>query len=260
MFCSSTGSFRALGLVPQYTQKQHRSLCFAAAGGACLAVGAVGGSSNKVTICEESKPHVEKQAPAVCGKWRLDKSKSESMQPYLTGLGMPSFVARIIDAIPVDLEIKIAEGELSVTDKTFFGDNVTKITLGGAEVEKETRGKRKKFMLSAFEDLSSDGLRQVTVKCRLHQRGEGWYSLQSFTYLEDQGILRECYALYRPTGENAHVTRIFRSLEGASDKVSEEKTATNARTSGITNPRNVVLASIGCTAVVLFCVWHSQQN
>ncbi|CAL1137273.1 unnamed protein product, partial [Cladocopium goreaui] len=51
------------------------------------------------------------------GRWRLDSSSSESMRPYLMGLGMPGFVAGIIDRIPVELLISVDEGVLTVKDK-----------------------------------------------------------------------------------------------------------------------------------------------
>eukprot|EP00933_Yihiella_yeosuensis_P007007 TRINITY_DN111878_c0_g1_i1.p1 TRINITY_DN111878_c0_g1~~TRINITY_DN111878_c0_g1_i1.p1 ORF type:complete len:314 (+),score=42.44 TRINITY_DN111878_c0_g1_i1:62-943(+) len=167
--------------------------------------------------CEtpSSRPAVFPQ----CGKWRLDRPNSDSMRPYLMGLGVPGFVARFVDAISVDLDISVdaESNELKVQDTTWFGANVTSITLGAAEVEKETRNKRKKFMLSAFEDISSDGHHQLTVKCRLFQRGEGWHSLQSFVWLEKDGILRERYVLTRPDEDDIQVTRVFRSLDSKSN-------------------------------------------
>ncbi|CAE7354638.1 NNT [Symbiodinium necroappetens] len=120
--------------------------------------------------------------------------------------------ARIIDHVPVELHISVEDKILTVVDRTLFGENCTTIELGGVEVEKETRNKRKKFMLSAFEDLS-EGTSQLTVKCRLFQRGDGWYSLQSFAVLPE-GSLRECYILKRPGAEDVVVTRVFSSLDG----------------------------------------------
>jgi len=40
-----------------------------------------------------------------------------------------------------------------------------------------------------------------------------WYSLQSFAWLESEGILRECYILKRPGDDDVQVTRVFRSLD-----------------------------------------------
>ncbi|CAE7736662.1 NNT [Symbiodinium sp. CCMP2592] len=165
-----------------------------------------GTSSVSVLRCEPT----EQRRPV--GRWRLEKAQSESMRPYFAGLGLPGFVARIIDHVPVELHISVEDKILKVVDRTLFGENCTTIELGGAEVEKETRNKRKKFMLSAFEDLS-EGTSQLTVKCRLFQRGDGWYSLQSFAVLPE-GSLRECYTLKRPGAEDVVVTRVFSSLDG----------------------------------------------
>ncbi|CAE7253018.1 unnamed protein product [Symbiodinium microadriaticum] len=166
-----------------------------------------GASTVSMLRCEEP---TEPRRPV--GRWRLEKVQSESMRPYFAGLGLPGFVARIIDHVPVELHISVEDKILTVVDRTLFGENCTTIELGGVEVEKETRNKRKKFMLSAFEDLS-EGTSQLTVKCRLFQRGDGWYSLQSFAVLPE-GSLRECYILKRPGAEDVVVTRVFSSLDG----------------------------------------------
>ncbi|CAE7764030.1 NNT [Symbiodinium sp. KB8] len=168
------------------------------------------------------------------GRWRLEKVQSESMRPYFAGLGLPGFVARIIDHVPVELHISVEDKILTVVDRTLFGENCTTIELGGVEVEqlggvmeqcvrKETRNKRKKFMLSAFEDLS-EGTSQLTVKCRLFQRGDGWLRGASRgTLLRDfpdvtSALLEEvilfCYILKRPGAEDVVVTRVFSSLDG----------------------------------------------
>ncbi|CAK9035622.1 unnamed protein product [Durusdinium trenchii] len=187
-------------------------------------------ASVSMLLCDEGSATTSGQPRAPMGRWRLDSSQSEwlvilancrskrtenatpptqSMRPYLMGLGLPGFVAGIIDRIPVDLNISVEEGVLTVKDKTFFGENCTVITLGGAEVERETRNKRKKFMLSAFEDLSN-GSPQLTVQCRLFQRGDGWRSLQSFKVQE--GTLQERYILKRPDSDDIVVTRVFKDL------------------------------------------------
>ncbi|CAJ1438056.1 unnamed protein product [Effrenium voratum] len=156
-----------------------------------------------------------------CGRWRLDKARSESLRPYLTGLGMPGFVAGIVDRIPVDLQIGVQDGVLTVADTTFFGENSTTIALGGAEVEKDTRNKRKKFMISAYQD-APEGQTQFTVKCRLFQRGDGWCSLQSFA-VQPEGTLRERYILKRPDADDIVVTRVFQTLEPAKHWKAQER-------------------------------------
>ncbi|CAE7295526.1 NNT, partial [Symbiodinium pilosum] len=185
-----------------------------------LAVLAIGGGTMSGTQCEV--------APLPTGRWRLDKARSESMRPYFAGLGLPGFVARIIDHVPVDLHIRVEEKILTVVDKTLFGENSTTIELGGLEVEKETRNKRKKFMLSAFEE-TSEGLPELTVKCRLFQRGDGWHSLQSFTLLQE-GSLRERYILQRPGESDIVVTRVFRSLDARPEQ--KESALSSPRSSG----------------------------
>eukprot|EP00434_Breviolum_minutum_P023115 symbB.v1.2.020392.t1/scaffold1715.1/size104970/2 len=188
------------------------------------------------------------------GRWRLDASKSESMRPYLTGLGMPGFVAGIIDRIPVELHISVEEGVLTVKDKTFFGENSTIITLGGEEVEKETRNKRKKFMLSAFESAPEASL---TVKCRLFQRGDGWSSLQSFS-VDPEGALQERYILKRPESEDVVVTRFFYHLGGLTAEAEEERGAAKTAYSGAGGKVGVV-TGVGLLAILIAsCCWSQR--
>lgn len=130
------------------------------------------------------------------GSWTQDVARSESMQPFLEGLGIPWFLAYFIDYVTVDLDISIDEssGQIQMTDWTWLGSNVTNLTLAAPEVERVTRGGRKKFMLSGYLDDEV-----LTIKCRLFQRGPGWYTLQSFKAIGDRGnILQEQYSLYKP--------------------------------------------------------------
>merc|ERR1711879_1018272 len=96
----------------------------------------------------------------------------------------------IVDRLGVTLKISCASpSRLDIEDCTLFGRNVTSVELGGEEVEKKTRGGRKSFMLSG----SADGEAAATIKCRLFQRGDGWYSLQQREVLPESGgcMLRE---------------------------------------------------------------------
>ena len=181
------------------------------------------------------------------------------MRPYLTGLGMPGFVAGIIDRIPVELHISVEEGVLTVKDKTFFGENSTIITLGGEEVEKETRNKRKKFMLSAFESAPEAsgpnmGSNSLTVKCRLFQRGDGWSSLQSFS-VDPEGALQERYILKRPESEDVVVTRFFHHLGGLTTEAEEERGVAKTAYSGAGGKVGVV-TGVGLLAILIAsCCW-----
>lgn len=148
--------------------------------------------------CEESKTHKQ------LGLWRQDSSRSDSLAPFLGGLGVPRFAVFLVDAIRTDLDISCAGNELTVIDKTLFGKNTNAMTLGGEETECSTKTGRKKFMLSGFEDAEG----RLTVQCRLFQRGEGWFTRQSWAVLPD-GTLEEQMILQRPDQENVVVTRIF---------------------------------------------------
>lgn len=154
--------------------------------------------------CEESKEYTQ------LGEWRQDSANSDSLGPFLRGLGVPRFAVIFVDAIKTDLNISCHGDELTVRDHTLFGKNATVVTLGAAEVEKTTKSGRKKFMLSGFVD--SEG--RLTVQCRLFQRGDGWFTLQSWAVRED-GALEERMVLQRPGEEDVVVNRIFRSMGGA---------------------------------------------
>ena len=141
-----------------------------------------------------------------------DKDRSESMGPFLIGLGVPSFMVWFLDAVSADLEIRFEDGNgFSVEDSTVFGTNSTRLVLGAEEVKKSTRTGRKTFMLSGVKD--QDDI--VTLQCRLTSRGPGWYTRQSFYLLDDSGdFLCERFELEQPTSEeNIAVTRVFRRIE-----------------------------------------------
>ena len=82
--------------------------------------------------------------------------------------------------------------------------------LGAEEVERLTRGGRKKFMLSAFE-TDDNGIDRITVQCRLFQRGPGWYTQQSWIVDKDD-ILREEMVLKRAEDCDIIVKRSYKRL------------------------------------------------
>mmetsp|Transcript_64436 Transcript_64436/g.197101 ORF Transcript_64436/g.197101 Transcript_64436/m.197101 type:complete len:300 (-) Transcript_64436:64-963(-) len=147
--------------------------------------------------CEEAVLYPE------VGEWRQDPSASESLVPFLNGLGVPRLAARLVDGIRVDLRITCDDGRLMVVDQTLFGSNTTEVVLGAPEVERKTRGGRKSFMMSGFEQ---DG--RLVVQCRLFQRGDGWVSQQSWGVRGD-GVLEERMVLKRPDQDDIIVTRVF---------------------------------------------------
>ena len=140
----------------------------------------------KSSINDAPKPSTDALTPRPqIGEWRQDGAKSESLAPFLRGLGVPSFAVFFVDAIRTDLNITVEEvvsedgcsSLLEVTDHTFFGKNKTSITLGAGEVQRSSKTGRKQFMLSGFED--ADGV--LNVQCRLFQRGEA--SLLQYTLI-----------------------------------------------------------------------------
>ena len=87
----------------------------------------------------------------------------------------------------------------------FFFFKQNKASLDGIEVATSTRGGRKSFMLSGAV-LNN----QAIIKCRLHQRGEGWETRQE-RYVEPNhpNVLIERNVLERPDKEPVVVTRYF---------------------------------------------------
>lgn len=178
----------------------------------------MGYTSLKLTASEEQdKEHSEhfKVRPQV-GKWRRWKEESQSLAPFLKGIGAPAIATFFVDAILIknDLSIQIIDDNmLEVTDKTLLGSNVTKVGLGDEELEKTSRTGRKKFMLSAFESYDMDGWNRITVQCRLFQRGPGWYTQQSWI-VDNDDVLREQMVLKRADDCDIVVNRAYKRLTG----------------------------------------------
>jgi len=162
----------------------------------------------------EQEAEMGKPRPQI-GEWRRWKEESQSLGPFLKGIGAPAIATFFVDAILVknDLSIQLKEENLlEVTDKTMLGSNVTSVQLGAEEKECKTRGGRKKFMMSAFE-TEEEGEERITVQCRLFQRGPGWYTQQSWIVDEDD-VLRENMVLKRADDDDVMVKRAYRRLSG----------------------------------------------
>ena len=178
----------------------------------------IGYTSLKVNASEHELSHEpghSKVRPQL-GEWRLWKQESQSLAPFLKGIGAPAFATFFVDAIIIrnDLSIKLSDDKgLEVTVKTLLGSNVTKVELGAEEVERSSNTGRKKFMLSAFES-EVDRTNRITVQCRLFQRGPGWYTQQSWIVDKDD-ILREQMVLKRADDSDVVVNRAYRRLSGA---------------------------------------------
>merc|ERR1711966_602372 len=103
------------------------------------------------SACDDDKTETGKRWPQE-GEWRQYGARSESLGPFLKGLGVPGFAVVMVDLLSTDLSIQVAGSTLKVTDTTAFGANKTEVELGAPEVEKSTKTGRKKFMMSGFED------------------------------------------------------------------------------------------------------------
>lgn len=160
--------------------------------------------------CEERSTYKQN------GEWRQDYARSESLSPFLLGLGVPRFACWMVNAIVTDLVISCEGTQLKVIDKTLFGTNATEVILGGEEVECTAKGGRKKYMLSGFKDAEG----RLTVQCRMFMRGEGWFTRQIWAVTAD-GVLEEKMVLQRPGEDDIVVTRFFRPLLGESDDKSK---------------------------------------
>ena len=107
---------------------------------------------------------------------------------------MPAYLSRIAgpitDRLSVTLRIAcLSPDELEIVDKTPFGRNATRVTLDGVEHEKASRNGRKRFMLSGS---TTDGGQTSVIRCRLHERGEGWETRQHrFKSAENPCVLVE---------------------------------------------------------------------
>jgi len=159
--------------------------------------------------CEEiSETQTFSQLPKVRGTWQQDKSRSESLGPFLKGLGVPGFAVFFVDKVSTTLNIDYQQQEQEVTliatAKTLFETNITELVLGAPEKEKATRNKVKKYMISAQNDED----RSVTISCRLFQRGDGWFTRQRWSRTED-GALQEEMILERPGEPVVVVKRYF---------------------------------------------------
>ena len=183
---------------------------------------------------------------STCGVWKQDFKRSESLCPFMAGLfpwPLSSVACTVADYTPVTLRILCkSPNQIEIVDKTTFGRNVTEVrwpvplfrflvaklsylsltgfffpmtsfslqtTLDGQEVKTSTRGGRKNFMLSgsAFNNVA-------TIKCRLHQRGDGWETRQErFVDPSNPNVLIERNVLESPNQEPIVVTRIFNKTE-----------------------------------------------
>eukprot|EP01065_Artemidia_motanka_P034032 TRINITY_DN4116_c0_g1_i2.p1 TRINITY_DN4116_c0_g1~~TRINITY_DN4116_c0_g1_i2.p1 ORF type:complete len:191 (+),score=48.11 TRINITY_DN4116_c0_g1_i2:57-575(+) len=151
----------------------------------------------------------ERCPTGMAGVWKQDKGKSESLKPFLRGLGVPSFVAPFVDALGVTLNISCdTESKLRIEDKTLFGTNTTAVEMGGPEVEAAAKGGRKKYMLSGH----ATGDAAATIQCRLFQRGDGWYTRQEREVVEGGDWLRERNVLVRPEEADVVVDRLFKNV------------------------------------------------
>ena len=183
---------------------------------------------------------------SLCGVWKQN-GKSESLCPFLTGLGMPLLpvACRVADATTTTLRITCPGGpgedgpaaaasaasggsEFEIVDKTVFGRNSTKVVLGGPEVEKTTRGGRKKFMLSGRREEAdaavAAGAEQSVITCRLFQRGEGWATKQvRYVDASNPKVLVEKNILERPGEDDITVIRYFDKQDELSAKLAKEE-------------------------------------
>jgi len=216
------------------------TLHFAAAGFASFAA-----TTSRPTLAETGVTGPRAEA----GQWRQVSSQSESLAPFLLGLGVPSFAVFFVDAIMTDLDISCDGPLLRVTDKTWFGANTTEAVLGGAEVEKTTRTKRKRFMLSGFENEG-----RLVVQCRLFQRGEGWLSQQSWKVRPD-GMLEERMVLKRPGEVDVVVTRVFRRLGQIKEPAAPSALTAHGEASEKMSKVQAPLALATCGALAMWAVW-----
>ncbi len=152
-----------------------------------------------------------KRCPAsIEGEWREDKSLGDGLCALIAPLGVPKLACPIVDAVRTELAIACDDDGRGVTivDKTTLSSaNETRVRFDGGEVEKTTRGGRKKFMLSG-DARGAEG-EELVVTCRLFQRGDGWKTEQ-IRKLMDDGTLRERNVLVRPNEPDVVVDRFFR--------------------------------------------------
>jgi len=174
---------------------------------------------------------------ALVGTWRIDARRSESLCPFVVGLGVPKVACPAIGLLERTTELTIScpaaePGEadrIVIEDKTALSArNVTAVTLDGAEVERATKTGRRRFMLSGAtraaptDPREAGGLSSETavVTCRLFQRGPGWATRQerALVRAEDGAVrLRERNVLTRPNEPDVVVDRFFRRKEPEAD-------------------------------------------
>ena len=179
----------------------------------------------------------------LCGIWKQEKKRCESVCPLLAGLGISNslqyIACPVADATHTTLRISCPEaGKLEIVDKTFLGRNSTLVPLDGSETPKKTKGRGKTFMLSGRveerHDQTADGAVSI-VNCRLIERGDGW-STRMERFLEPRSAgahesagaqkptLVERHVLTRPDKEDVVVHRYFtQQEEGDNVKASEPK-------------------------------------
>ena len=149
------------------------------------------------------------------GRWRVDKASSQTLCPFVVGLGVPRFACPAIGLLERTTELTIRctgpdDRAIRIEDKTAFSSrNVTEVTCDGVETEKASKTGRKRFYLSGATAPDSN---TSVVKCRLHQRGEGWETRQERRAV-GENRLRERNVLVRPGEEDVIVDRFFDRVE-----------------------------------------------
>ena len=149
------------------------------------------------------------------GRWRVDKANSQTLCPFVVGLGVPRLACPAIGLLERTTELTIRcvgpdDRAIRIEDKTAFSSrNVTEVTCDGVETEKASKTGRKRFYLSGATAPDSN---TSVVKCRLHQRGEGWETRQERRAV-GENRLRERNVLVRPGEEDVIVDRFFDRVE-----------------------------------------------
>jgi len=146
---------------------------------------------------------------ALCGVWKQDRSRCESLCPLLEGLGLPKSLlwaaCPVADATHTTLRISCpSKDEIEIVDKTVFGRNATRVPLDGNETLHFSKGRGKTFMLSGAP--SADGF---DLNCRLVSRGDGWHTRQERSVDATGEVLVERHVLVRPGKDNVVVQRLF---------------------------------------------------
>ena len=148
------------------------------------------------------------------GRWRVDKANSQTLCPFVVGLGVPAWTCPAIGLLERTTELTIRctsdDRAIRIEDKTAFSSrNVTEVTCDGVETEKASKTGRKRFYLSGA--VAPDSKTSV-VKCRLFQRGEGWETRQERSAI-GKHRMRERNVLVRPGEPDVTVDRFFDRVE-----------------------------------------------